>query len=585
VIFLAIKRNDPCPCGSGKKYKKCCLQKESIIQLHEVKKEKFFQAKQALVLQVRDFITKQVPPTSYYQLQSEFKKRTNYKIEERLVKGLFQYWLYFFHRFENGLRGIEWFIRETGGRLSEDERKMADTWNTLTPRIVQCVEKQDETLTFEDVFTSETFKVANSKENVPYFAPWFGTITMLEPFEDLHYFNGVRSLEGPDGVARAMAKVQALVEEKNQDHQQILLDYYPEILTALMFDEQRENQPDQEIIEYILHYQVEDEKQLTSFLQDQQSFEIDVWEDEKKQGSLAGSWYQYTDSEFSQPVFLAEVYGKLFIEKNRLKYNSLALEHVNEFKAMIQDLLDRGVLIFLEEETSRFTIPFQAEIRDVMVTLDNDTPKYVALYAQNDIRFVFDRPLRQFDGLSIMELVEAGRFDDADNLLKQIEYNMYLQVKKQFDKVEITADYNSMRKKLGLPLSPFVTGGEARTSTLEVVKANQPVVNEKDIEYLEQLGFTPDTVNNFYSDDIVQFYKEKTDGKSEGTLRKYRSSLFDLRIILESYPTLTSWAECNNEEFWTKVIEKDFPELYETLSKTAIKDFTSTIKAFAKWLK
>ena len=22
-------RNDPCPCGSGKKYKKCCLKKES----------------------------------------------------------------------------------------------------------------------------------------------------------------------------------------------------------------------------------------------------------------------------------------------------------------------------------------------------------------------------------------------------------------------------------------------------------------------------------------------------------------------------------------------------------------------------
>jgi hypothetical protein len=30
-----ISRNAPCPCGSGKKYKKCCLKKE-------VKKEKGF---------------------------------------------------------------------------------------------------------------------------------------------------------------------------------------------------------------------------------------------------------------------------------------------------------------------------------------------------------------------------------------------------------------------------------------------------------------------------------------------------------------------------------------------------------------
>ncbi|MGB2727569.1 MAG: SEC-C metal-binding domain-containing protein [Halobacteriota archaeon] len=25
-----IGRNDPCPCGSGKKYKKCCLGKDTV---------------------------------------------------------------------------------------------------------------------------------------------------------------------------------------------------------------------------------------------------------------------------------------------------------------------------------------------------------------------------------------------------------------------------------------------------------------------------------------------------------------------------------------------------------------------------
>jgi hypothetical protein len=25
----AIGRNDPCPCGSGKKYKRCCLEKDA----------------------------------------------------------------------------------------------------------------------------------------------------------------------------------------------------------------------------------------------------------------------------------------------------------------------------------------------------------------------------------------------------------------------------------------------------------------------------------------------------------------------------------------------------------------------------
>ena len=32
-----IKRNDPCPCDSGKKYKKCCGKDEKVINLKELK--------------------------------------------------------------------------------------------------------------------------------------------------------------------------------------------------------------------------------------------------------------------------------------------------------------------------------------------------------------------------------------------------------------------------------------------------------------------------------------------------------------------------------------------------------------------
>ncbi|MDT8324176.1 MAG: SEC-C metal-binding domain-containing protein, partial [Bacteroidota bacterium] len=28
----SVGRNDPCPCGSGKKYKKCCLAKDAAAQ-------------------------------------------------------------------------------------------------------------------------------------------------------------------------------------------------------------------------------------------------------------------------------------------------------------------------------------------------------------------------------------------------------------------------------------------------------------------------------------------------------------------------------------------------------------------------
>lgn len=36
-----IGRNDPCVCGSGKKYKKCCLDKECLLDGDELKLEKY----------------------------------------------------------------------------------------------------------------------------------------------------------------------------------------------------------------------------------------------------------------------------------------------------------------------------------------------------------------------------------------------------------------------------------------------------------------------------------------------------------------------------------------------------------------
>jgi hypothetical protein len=41
---MNIGRNDPCPCGSGKKYKKCCLIRQELdAQTQAVIEEKEFQ--------------------------------------------------------------------------------------------------------------------------------------------------------------------------------------------------------------------------------------------------------------------------------------------------------------------------------------------------------------------------------------------------------------------------------------------------------------------------------------------------------------------------------------------------------------
>lgn len=41
-------RNDPCPCGSGKKYKKCCLAKDQEKQRQQVEVERVQMATRAV---------------------------------------------------------------------------------------------------------------------------------------------------------------------------------------------------------------------------------------------------------------------------------------------------------------------------------------------------------------------------------------------------------------------------------------------------------------------------------------------------------------------------------------------------------
>jgi SEC-C motif/Phage integrase, N-terminal SAM-like domain len=586
VINLTLKRNDPCPCGSGKKYKKCCLNKENIMQMQEVKEDRFFQSKHKLVLKLRDFLIKQISPSSYYRQQSDFIKRSQHALAKNIEDGFFDFWLFFFNRFENGLRGIEWFINENSHLLSNEEKQQADIWQSLTPKIVQAINTDNEIIHFEDVFTKEQYQVPVKKENVTSFLPWYGTIALLEPFNDLFYFNGVRVFEDPNGVYRAVKKVEELMETTNLSREQILFDYYPEILAVLIKDQEREDET-REILEYTVEYEVQDEQALSQFVHGQEQFTIDRWDKNDKRCSWAGNWYQYTDNQISEPIFMAEVHGKLFVDNHLLQFISLEQARVDEYKQMVQPLITSNTLVLRNEKSKTIKIPFHAEIRDMMFSTGNGIPQYFALYAQNDIRFGFDKPIRQFNGLTINELITSGRKSDAENWLKQMEYNMYYQVKQQFKQVEVTADYNTIRKELGLPLSPFVTGGDKRESTFVPLatpnqQENQPTVNEKDISTYEELGFTNETINRFFADDVVAFFKDKTAGKSENTVRKYRSSLYDLVMIFDNYE-LESWDRCDHA-FWERICVIDFLGRYEYVNKTAIKDFLSTIKALAKWL-
>lgn len=183
--------------------------------------------------------------------------------------------------------------------------------------------------------------------------------------------------------------------------------------------------------------------------------------------------------------------------------------------------------------------------------------------------------------------MKAGEEETVDIWLKQHEYHGYLTLQRQFNTSDQTGDFNTVRRTLGLPLSPFVTGGEDRQSSISLcaspIQKPNPVT-EEDIPYYLALGFTYETKDEFYARDVVAFFKEKTAGKSKATVQKYEKGIKILvDYLLYDAPDISSWDECD-VVFWEQLLTYDYLASYSNVSVNQAQSLFSTLKAFAKWL-
>lgn len=92
---MKVGRNDPCPCGSGKKYKKCCLAKEEVLQRkHPIDSRKEKEPETATFIDETQMTPAQLIDAGYHSLEKK----------ERIACGL--WWL--------AWRKLKLFIGETG---------------------------------------------------------------------------------------------------------------------------------------------------------------------------------------------------------------------------------------------------------------------------------------------------------------------------------------------------------------------------------------------------------------------------------------------------------------------------------------
>ncbi|WP_130860658.1 YecA family protein [Gracilibacillus phocaeensis] len=574
---MEVGRNDPCPCGSGKKYKKCCMKKDNLVSLQKIKEERLYAAKHELLEQLKDFVSGScLSSREYYTLESEFKKRTQHTMD----RGFFQFWLYFFHRFENGKRGIEYFLSEMGDQLTSAEKVMAERWAALRPQFLQTINETERSVVFEDYHTKQTYHVPKRTENLPVVLPWMSTIAFLEPIEDVYYFNGVRMLVSPEKYQESIDYVERVAEEQQIDREQVMWDYFPEILLSQK-DLPKDKQETQEVVYYTYKFTIGKPEAMAESLYHDPDFAIEKWDDTHKKLSWVRGGSIYRDSEWPEDITLYKVDATIQLDGDVITCTTTKQEYYNKLLNKIKKVNHSFSLIDEQEEVSN--VPKNIVLDQYLVQSAEEFPEYLSTYASFRIEFMLDQPLPQYDHQSVHQLVANGDTKLAETWLKHSEFELNRIVQQDYGQVEIKPDYNTARKELDFPLSPWVTGGENRQSSITPMA--QVSVSEKDIYAYERLGFTPDTIDAFYVKDIVDFYQEKTSGKSKGTERKYRNSLYDIREIME-IKSLHSWTECE-ETFWKQLLTNDIYALFggkQHVSKTQHQHLLTTVRAFVQWL-
>ncbi|WP_261132096.1 YecA family protein [Bacillus sp. Marseille-Q3570] len=219
-----VGRNDLCPCGSGKKYKKCCLENDDnvIDFFHEKKQREFFKLYNKLmeytVLEnesLKDLLYERIDIPSFD------KEHTQYILEASYS------WSTFHMPVSGEETPAELFLKNT--RLSNEERETVEEWLQSKPSLYRIENHANNQCTLVDPIKPEEKHVA-VLENIPDGPPMDGyyLVGALLPFKEKLFINGPPIFVPFQVIGELTEKICSI------DHQlppQInLVEHFPEII-------------------------------------------------------------------------------------------------------------------------------------------------------------------------------------------------------------------------------------------------------------------------------------------------------------------------------------------------------------------
>ncbi|MEN6489645.1 MAG: SEC-C domain-containing protein [Smithella sp.] len=156
--YTSIGRNDPCPCGSGKKYKKCCMALEELGEFSADPFTRYNQLITAIKVKLDQFYGQQIKKVRKTTLE-QFLRFTVEKSLPPEHEGLFSDWLWF-DKTDEDEETLGFYYYKTN--LKYMEGPMAGCLTALNLSNLSVYEVtgfDDANLEVEDIFSANRYKV------------------------------------------------------------------------------------------------------------------------------------------------------------------------------------------------------------------------------------------------------------------------------------------------------------------------------------------------------------------------------------------------------------------------------------------
>lgn len=481
-------RNDPCPCGSGKKYKKCCGGADSSgLFLPDSERTGTIWDDYMDVFPFIGFIGQRIlrfeeDGPELKKLTSQFKKRFRPGEEDGISDSFFMSWMHFDLRFGTTLETIAERalndplmkkLNEPGPTLI---RRMAESHLTF----YQVIEAGPEKAVFEELGTGLRFQVFHIREVIEIIAVpgevWFGrlvgppdeAILYTTPYvydpETRDQFERAVSLQAKDFSIRSPLAPLFPPERQFAESQKAAAPFWAEFILAGMGvdavapgDEGRAgiapgaipfllNTDKEEIVFAEVTFRVKDEPALRKRLAALRSFEHDRQDD---------SWFWLKARNRKDPEGTRTVLAHFRIEKGRLIAETNSRERATRFRARLKRLL--GGLITYEKTLYRDQddwpelSPEEEEARRKELEERHARPEVQEMLRKQLEAYYFKRwPGQKAPGLGGLTPLEAAETEEGRRKIKELLDN-YDRWQDAAPSSRPRMDFDALRRMLGLP--------------------------------------------------------------------------------------------------------------------------------------